>query len=270
MFAQLCNYLKKIYYGNITHLVSFPKSGRTWLEVMFAKAYADLTGLSVSNILNHKKPLFNNQNREKLPFVRFGHGHDNPAICRNISFPVEYYKNNDVILLVRDPRAVLVSFYHFEREYWSHFGNTLSDFISFEPSNFPTDVKAARYGLTSIINYMNQWIMHSSLFKSFSIIYYEDFLKDVRRELSLLFQKVGLEISESALTSVIDYGSIKNMKKLEMTNELNWYGLRKGKVRKGKSASYREELSKNDLRYIDTTLKQKLDPFFSRYMQEGM
>lgn len=124
---------RKIRNDNIFYFVSFPKSGRTWLELMMAKIYSDLTNKSVSDILNRKiKSFKRSSNKKKIPYIQFGHGYKNSNICLGNFFPVKYYQNKNIVLLVRDPRDIVVSFFHYSKYHYKNFEGNLSEFVNFD------------------------------------------------------------------------------------------------------------------------------------------
>ena len=85
----------------------------------------------------------------------------------------------------------------------------------------------------------------------------------------LLAQQLGYRpIDRTAVDAAIEYGRFENMQRLERTNALNTPKLRplgtreinSRKVRKGKVGSYREELSREDIAYVDDVVFRELAP----------
>lgn len=143
---------------NIVYFVSFPKSGRTWLQLMMARIYSDLTGHNVELFLGSDKDLLRNKVKP-YPFLRVGHGYQNAGISQGDDFPQGYYTGKKVILMVRDPRDVVVSHYYHEKYHYNCFDGSISEFIRYKyDKNQPDSGKRkARFGIIPIINYMNAW-----------------------------------------------------------------------------------------------------------------
>lgn len=262
--------IRKYRNKRLIHFVSFPKTGRTWVELMFAKALAELTGNTVSDILNNKVKTFRHKgNKKKLPFIQFGHGFLNSKICLGNFFPDKYYKKQDVIFLVRDPRDILVSLYYYDKFKYDNFEKDLPDFIKFDNTN-AYNPKSERYGIKAVVNYLNTFIDKKESFKSFHVVYYEDLRKDVATVMKDLFCAADMPIDDELLQKIIEYGHIDNMRKLEQSNELNWYAMQSSgkasKVRKGKSGGYTDELSEKDIDFLNAYIKEHLHPFYNRYV----
>ena len=262
--------IRQIKNKKIIYFISFPKVGRTWIELMFAKAYSELTGEIVEDIVN-KKINFNKEkgSGEKIPMVLFGHGFLNSKICFGNFFPKKFYKKRHIIFLVRDPRDILISHFYHDKFNYNNFEKGLHDFIHFDNQK-AYNPKSERYGIKAIVNYFNAFIENKHLFKTFDVVYYEDLKQDVGSVMKELFLKTDLNIDEDLLKNIIAYGHIDNMRKLEQSNELNWYALQSSgkasKVRKGKSGGYKEELTIEDIDFLNNYIKEHLNPYFNRYI----
>jgi hypothetical protein len=266
----------------LVHFVSFPKSGRTWIETIVAKLYEELASIPVEQVLAHLEEFafrerFRYTNRltgKVLPFVFFSHGFDNIAICQGTGFPQEQYQDQRIIIMVRDPRDVVVSHYHFERWRMKAFDGGISEFIRY-PYAQAGQERGARFGIRPVINYMNAFLEHSSVFAALHVMYYEDLKQDTLEQVRLLTEFLGIHVEEHILTQAVEFGCFDNMRQMEMNSSLNWYGLEKPedlkglKTRKGQVGSYREELGPDDIAYIDCEIQQHLNPFFARYKRNS-
>lgn len=256
--------------SEVIWFVSFPKSGRTWIELMTAYAISSLSGLDIRETLdNHPKSYRHHMTNELLPFVSFSHGHNNFEICKGNTFPSEFYRGKRVVLLVRDPRDTIISNYYYQKWHHELFDGTVTDFIHY-PYQMADD-KASRYGIAPMINYMNAWIDNQPLFDDLYVLQYEDMKADIEATLVQYFEHIAMPMSQQLLDDTVAYGSFDNMRKLEESNELGWYALggagsEKGfKTRKGKSGDYRQELSIEDIKFIDDYITTHLSPRFNSY-----
>lgn len=271
MFNQIKKILKQKINTNKTYFVSFPKSGRTWMELLFGKIISDLSGEDLNSVLNKKtQKRYYKESKRSLPSLIFGHGHKNGKMCQNNFFPKLFYWKEKIILLVRDPRDVLVSHYYYQKYNHNLFSGSISNFIRYDNSDNSIQGKQARYGVRAIINYMNTWVDNKNIFKNIKIIYFEDLKKDIFKEVKDICRFAGIECSDEIINKAIEYSSFENMRKIEESGELNWHGLpnpkdKRGlKTRKGKVGGYKDEVSEDDQLFISEKL-QELDDEFNRY-----
>ncbi len=231
-------------------LISFPKTGRTWLMHM------------INQIKRCSK---NNDNESQV--VIFSE-HDNSEIIiengyRNDSFNIfkfpgrKKYRRSKVIFLVRDPRDVVVSHFHqvTKRAKNPFVFNSISDFVRDE-----------NLGFNRIIYYYNLWCKSRCVPKDFLLIRYEDLIKDGIIELKKISDFLSLDVTVYDLKKVYEASSAINMRKEELANELDEYeGIRKDKnhfkVRNAKIGSYMHELDSEDILYCNIKMKD-LDPYF--------
>ena len=92
------------------YIISFPKSGRTWLRMLLGKAVCRKYGLDENLMVNTYKltgaagispVIFTHDDSS----IKHGHRHD------RLETDKSRYRNQKVIFLIRDPRDVIVSCY---------------------------------------------------------------------------------------------------------------------------------------------------------------
>jgi hypothetical protein len=254
--------------------VSFPKSGRTWVEVMVARVYELLTGIPVAQLVKNKpRMLIDRVSRKRLRIIRHGHGTRFRHFVRDGVFPRDDYRGLRVALQVRDPRDVLVSNYYYHKYQHQAFTGSMHDFIRFPYWEAEPDTKLSFAGIDPIINYYNAWIENQDVFSSFLVIRYEDFHTDPLGTLGELFDFANVAVSDEQLADAIEYASFDNMRNMETSQKLEWIGLpgandRHGlKTRRGQVGGYREELQSEDLAYVDRAIRERLSPFFHAYRE---
>lgn len=231
--------------------VSYPKSGRTWLKVLIAKVFSLEYNLhdnldEISDLHNYdsiipKMHFFHL--REKKRFKYFG---DN----------MKKFKNKKIIFLIRDPRDVIVSFFHQRTKRNVSFKGSIHNFIRDE-----------KYGIIPLLEYMNWWYDHKDHF-DFMIVKYEDLHKNTTNELKRTLNFINYSnYSESNLKKSVEFAKFSKMKKMEEKKELNWSSMQPTdlndknayKVRKGKVGSYKEELSDEDENYVNKMIQTHLN-----------
>src|SRR3989338_3829998 len=90
-------------------VVSFRKSGRTWLRLMLSKVIADQYKMKELKLDTEYMTLF-----KSLPNVMFSQA-GTTQTNNQLDFR-KLYRKKKIVLMIRDPRAVLVSLYHERNE----------------------------------------------------------------------------------------------------------------------------------------------------------
>jgi hypothetical protein len=239
-------------------LISYKKSGRTWLTMMLSRCLAshalledvdylanDLIGGSVAG----------------LPHIRISHD-DNPhwKTAEKLARSKRRYRHKKVILLVRDPRDVVVSLYFQRTRRDRAYTGTLHDFLH-EPEG----------SLDTILAYYNNWARQKAQPRGFCLVRYEDLKADAAREVQRILRFAGVDpVIDAHVRDAVRFGSFENMRALEAANALNQGRLRARdpndqesfKTRKGKVGGYVEYLSPDEIEWVDRKIAQTLDPLF--------
>ena len=118
-------------------LISFPKSGRTWVRMMLAKMLNDM-GYDVKH-------------HEMMMSVHYD---VNKAMST-------FTENSNILFMFRDPRDVVVSYYCEESLRRKRYSKSISEFI-----------RDNNYGIEKVINYCNTWINNKSKFNQFKFKFY--------------------------------------------------------------------------------------------------
>lgn len=252
----LKNFLSNVFSIAISDavVVSFQKSGRTWLRLMLGKALSRQYGIKKINLDTEYMTL-----GKKIPNILFSHGgctkNNNKLNFRKI------FRNKKLVLLARDPRALMVSLFHdhTKRNYWYE-GKTISDFIRSE------------WGLAKVIRFMNDWAeeLEARGERNSLLVKYEELYLNSSQELKKFLDFLGIETTEEIIKEAVDYGSAENMRKMELANAFKDRRMKPGdakdkqsyRTRKCKLGSFKEELGEKDLDYIDEKLKESLNPAF--------
>ena len=119
------------------------------------------------------------------------------------------YRNKKVILLVRHPRDIIVSWYF---EVKKRNLNTPSIFLRFLNPIWQNH---------RIVQYFNEWAEQRSVPRGFLLVRYEDLQADTVGELRRIFDFLGYPgISNDELQAAAAYGSFDNMRQMERENTL--------------------------------------------------
>ena len=256
------------------YLLSYPKCGRTWVTLQIGRAISQHYGLEVPNLL--KLSTFGEEIPE-VPHIRLTHD-DQPHRKRphELSATREKLAEKKVILLVRDPRDVIVSYYHHksrrerDRDFWwfqgkrkethSRFQGTLAEFLDVEIGGFDT-----------LLRYYNVWAEARRTPKEFLLLRYEDMQADPAGQLRRVLDFMGLAaITDAEVKEAVEYASFRNMQKIESGAEVKSFKLKAGdvndpnsfKVRRGKVGGYRDDLTPAQIDQLERKMAATLSPLF--------
>ncbi|MEM8722821.1 MAG: sulfotransferase domain-containing protein [Cyanobacteria bacterium P01_G01_bin.39] len=225
-------------------LVSYPKSGNTWVRFLIANALKfhfqidrEVNFFTIRDII----PGIKGRNRNLSPLGPFGI----PSIPRIIKSHAAYNPNYDrVIMLVRDPRDVIISYYCYLKNYTGAISKntTISSFI-----------RDKRYGIDTWIKHTESWLLKANnSHQIIRIFRYEEFIKDTKKNLWDIMDLIGIEVDNSTLEHSIKFSSKEYMRNSELKhnstnvcNDNQNYFVRQGKVTKG------ESLSEVDKKFIE-------------------
>ena len=259
---------------------SFPRSGKYWFSLIIALIYSELTGKELAAIWNKESTQFKRQYRYKdsfsvLPHFLHTHGEEFYNLCRGEEFPVKAYEKQSVLLLVRDPRDVIVSAFYYEKFHRGKFDGTISDYLHFtcNDQEHITDKHVYAFGIDPIINYMNSFAENMQCFGDFYILHYEDLRANPSREIQRVFKHYDIEIRADVIANAVQVASLSNMREMEKERYLMFrkHTLRRDEelgaiIRKGIVGSHLKEIPIEDLTILNHKIDSCLHPFFHRYM----
>lgn len=214
-------------------LASFPKSGNTWIRFFFCnliamnevgdttidfkKLDAMMPELGVTSLL------------PPWPYKSI------PRIVKTHLAHWPFFAGKRSIFVVRDPRDVMVSFFHFEMAMKKpRFEGTFSEFL-----------RHPRFGLEAWFKHFESWHQHCDV-----MIHYENLRKDDVQEFSKMLSTLGLALPSTLVMAAIEKSRFENIQQMEKK-----YGSPKPDVfnadatfaRKGKSGSWKDYFCDDDL-----------------------
>jgi len=227
-------------------LVSYPRSGNTWIRFLIGNLIDPDDPVTFANLEWRIPSIYTYPNRvlRRLPRVLKSHEIFDPRYPR-------------VIYLVRDPRDVAVSFYHFNIK-MRRFGDDLTadEFVDrFIKARIVADVN--RYGCWE--DHVLSWLRTRGgrrERKDFCLVRYEDILKDPIAELKKVAALLGIEPSGERLTRTIELSSAKNMRELERKQAGQWVLTRNTRpdkpfIREARAGAWKGSLSEVSVRKIE-------------------
>ena len=215
-----------------TFLVSYPKSGNTWTRFLVGNLVhpepaADFSNI---NIIIPDPEAFSKNRMAKVT---------RPRIIKSHQYFDPRYRR--VIYIVRDPRDVALSQYHFHRK-----RKVIGD-------DSPLEAFIARFitGETSVYGSWGEnvasWLSTRGNDPGFLLLRYEDMMKDALRELARVADFLGIEAGAERLQLAVERSSSDNMRKLEKEQGHLWSSTRETRsdipfVRVAKAGGWKQEM----------------------------
>ncbi|MGH7767187.1 MAG: sulfotransferase domain-containing protein [Candidatus Binatia bacterium] len=242
-------------------VVSVPKSGRTWLRV-FLYAYFCRSVNREFTISNRKLA------GTGVPRIEFTHDLWSYATVARWRYrllgkdiiPLRASQTKPILLLVRDPRDVIVSFFFqiTKRGRGSYCGDMSGA------------IRHPRFGVNSMVDVMNAWLTEWNQRKDFKFLRYEDCKRDTEAAFRGVLGFLGVdEVDEASFRHGLQYSSFENMKRMESQQQFKNKILSAAnvndpdsyKVRRAVVGGYRDYVAPDDIGYLDDALN-RLDERF--------
>ncbi len=239
-------------------LISYPKCGRTWLTMLLSRAlasHASIDGVDflANDLLGGKV--------DGLPHIRISHD-DNPhwKTPRGLDRSKRRYRAKKIILLVRDPRDVVVSMYFERTRRERAYAGTLHQFLH-EPKG----------SLDTIIGYYNVWARERAQPRGFCLVRYEDLRADTALQVKRVLRFAGLEqVVDAHVEEAVRFASFESMRAMESGDTLKSGRLRPRdpgdaesfKTRKGKVGGFVDYLTPEEIAWMERRIRETLDPFY--------
>lgn len=228
-------------------IISYPKSGRTWLyEILKLYAFK----------------LYSDPNKYQQGLVKIGNNlikfeHD----CSDwVPYPQKKLKiknreiiNSKKIILIRDPREIIISS-------WYHL--TFREKINNEKINKFID--NSYLGIIKIINFYN--LINENLLNKSIIINYATLCNNTSVEVEKILDFFDIEINKNLISECIKDCSFENLQTKEIkTNKI--MDKRSLKFRRGKIGNLSEDLENKDIKKINFYINSKLNNNFKEILK---
>lgn len=251
-------------------VVSFGKSGRTWLRVMISHLFRVMYKLPENAILGFDN--FHNLNRA-VPRTFFTHDNYIKDFTGDALTKAPFY-NKRVALLARDPRDVAVSQYF---QWKFRIKPTKVTINNYPPRG--SDISLFDFvmgdnggSMQAVTDYLNLWAAEAGKVEHFHLLRYEDLRARPHEELRALLDFMQVDAADAQVDAAVEYSSYENMKKMEGKQQFRLAGGRmmprdkdnpdSYKVRRAKVGGYRDYFTDEEVAAIDGKLAATLDPMF--------
>jgi hypothetical protein len=236
-------------------VVSFPKSGRTFVRAMLARLYQRRFGIDERGLLEF--PTLRHAPRQ-APRVLFTHAGDAMRRPDEIRVDPSDYAGKKVALLARHPADIAVSRYH-------HLKHRSRDKARRRLAEQPLErfIWAEQGGIPSIVAFLNRF----AALPGVVIIRYEDFLGDPAKTLRTLAKAIDLAVDRKDIADAVQFGGLANLRQLEREGYFTSSRLRparktdaqSAKVRSGTRGGYRAALDADAAARIEAYVRDNLD-----------
>ena len=269
-------------------VISYPKSGKTWLSYMATSYIADYLGCAPSaarHIVNkgflrtlspeaqglYIKEVIRCRTEDRwAPLIRFLHleSIDQPFFALK---PIRPPSTSCNVLLLRDPRDIVVSHFHHVVTKNSGVVDALG-----RKRKLPDDYEIGEFirsdflGIRHILHYAERWSRWAAK-NGAPIFYYEDFVGATKATLRDFLLAVGVSgIEPPLIRKSIDDAAFDRMAEAELRlhEKLGVKGTKpsRRRMRKGKVGGFVEEVSKDDAVYMTRVMTRAAIPALKRYL----
>ncbi|MEL6948077.1 MAG: sulfotransferase domain-containing protein [Pseudomonadota bacterium] len=205
-------------------MISFPKSGRTWLRVMLDK-------LEIA-----------------LDYSHAGSGHVSALHLSKLNNK-ERRKYRKIVFLHRDPRDTAVSGYHQTNSRLKGYDASISDFI-----------RDPHHGVEKIDHFNRLWIETAANDPDILVVSYEQLKADTDACLAQICTFLEQDRAPDVIAKAVAEGAFEKMQAREKSGfykkqygkvltQISSDDPNSAKVRKGKVGGYKDELSAQDIAY---------------------
>ena len=223
-------------------LLSYPKSGRTWVFSMLGKYVSLEQGLGDIDIVRYAT--------ENLPLTKSHAGFSIQGNLKQDRKRADSFDPEKIILLTRNPYDTVLSFYHDAKGRYNYSGD-LESFI-----------RHPKYGANNLKRY-TEYVDSRDPRHIFS---YEDIQKNTFEEMKRILEILEQPVVDSTLNDAIEFCAADNLREQE---QLYRKDKSKGvnmksegdmvKVRKAKVGSYKEEMTQEQINYIKGVMNESIN-----------
>jgi Sulfotransferase domain len=229
-------------YPDDVFLVSYPKSGNTWVRFLIANLVHTDEPVTFTNMESRLPSIYILPDRELRRIPR-------PRVLKSHECFHPRYQN--VIYIVRDPRDVAVSYFHYniKKRLLAH-DASIEQYLPM----FLNDELDMRVGSWS--DHVLSWINMAETRNKFLLLRYEDMLVNAEGELARVAEFLNIPATSDRLKRAVELSSAGRMRNLEKQQAGEWVftkGMRQDIpfIRSAKSGGWRASLPKPAVEEIE-------------------
>ena len=238
-------------------LVSYPKSGRTWLRYLLSCYFAESAGLGFEPDLTSTFSVLPNFDRDPVrgidAFVGRGEADLPLILVSHLPYRDRLFLDRPVLFLVRDPRDVIVSAYFHATRHKKSFAGDMAAFLD-EP----------KYGLAALTRYLNGWA-EGLAGRPHHLISYEHMLAEPGITVAGILCFLGVQPQPDILVRAIAAAQFDRMQDKERDGGIPGHDYDRNddqsmRMRSGKAGSFAEWLSAEQADMVLTRCRAELSP----------
>jgi hypothetical protein len=165
------------------------------------------------------------------------------------------YRRKRIIMLVRDPRDVIVSAYFQATRRKRVFNGSLREYLP---------------QIDTLLEYLNVWAAQRHAVRDFLLVRYEELSADPAGQLRRVMAFLGVrDLEPQHIEEAVRFAKFENMRALEASGALpgalrptNSRDPESFKTRRGRVGGYVEYLSSSDVAYVESRMSERLDGFY--------
>lgn len=239
-------------------LISYPKSGRTWLRYLLSCYFADLAELGFEPDLTttfRVLPNFDrdsvrgigaftgNAKRDRMPLVLVSH----------LTYNSRLFLQRPVIFLVRDPRDVIVSAYFHATRHKKVFSGDIGAFLD-----------DSSYGLPALFQFLNGWA-DGLEDRRHIVVSYEHMLREPEEAVGAILSFLNVEKRSGLLRNAIAAAQFDRMRDKERDQGIPGHDYDRSdtlslRMRSGKAGGHTEWLTPAQSALILSRCQRELTP----------
>jgi len=246
-------------------IVSFGKSGRTWLRVMISRLYQRKYSLQDELIE------FSNYSRANAAIPRVLFTHDN--YLRDYTGDgggKGAFAGKRVILLVRHPADITMSQYFQWKHRMRPHKILLNQYPPRDDSVTPYQFMMGPSGLPKVNEWLNEWAAGLDAIGTTLIVRYEDMRRDTAAELRRIADFMQMQATDAEVADAVEWAAFENMKQREADAASSSGRLRAAdvsnpdsfKTRRAKVGGFQDYFDDAELSAIEDVIDKTLDRRF--------
>ncbi|QIG52098.1 sulfotransferase domain-containing protein [Nordella sp. HKS 07] len=250
-------------------VVSFGKSGRTWLCVLLSRYFQLRYKLPADILLQYDS--LHALNRA-VPRVMFSHDNYIGDYTGTRDSKSDY-ANSRVILLARHPADTAVSQYFQWKFRMRDRKKRINDYPDPKDDMALIDfVLGEGGGIPKIVRFMNLWAAEFDKLKAIRVVRYETLRRDTANTLGNVLKFMNETPTNEELAQSVEFASVENMRKMEKDTFFRGVGERMTpgdasnpdsyKVRRAKVGGYRDYFTPEEVARIDELIARSLSPVY--------
>jgi hypothetical protein len=229
------------------HFLSFPKCGRTWLRRMLGRVLVRHFELGDADPVDLRRM---SRLHPAIPTMHMHHDDDafwKPV--RHLNPRRTWYRDKRVVLLVREPKDVIVSAYFQKSKREKTFSAGISRFLREEEG-----------GIDTLIEYYNIWHRNADVPRTFLCISYEQLHADAAGVLRRVLDFLEFpDIPDAVIDEAVAHASFARTRRRERGGEGGSATPDEAlKARRGKVGGHVEQLSSEEIDELDEHIRTRL------------